>query len=452
MANPVANPTVTTTYTLTETITATACINTNSVTVTVDNVLDASVISINGPTNFCGDEYVVLSGNIGGTWSNTASISTPSLTVNTSGDYFVADTNACNTVMSNHIIITVNPQPDAITGDDVPICIGSFASLGAAAVPGHTYSWTPTTGLNSATSAHPYASPLISTIYTLTETNTATACHKTNSVIVTVNPLPSATTVTNAAICDGESVAIGGNSTTGNSYLWTPATDLNDTAISNPLASPTDTITYTLTETIDATGCSQSNSVTVLVNPAPNIITQPANQSVSIGSSVVFSVEVTGTDHTYKWRKGLTDLINSSQISGVETDSLTIIAVSLADTSSNYNVVVSGMCFMNTTSQNASLSIDNTIGIGYYDNANTSEAVSIFPNPFSSSINVFVNDIFQTHLDISFYNVLGVKVMSKILIPQQNTIETNNLALGIYFYNVSSNGKIVQLGKLVRVD
>lgn len=450
IANPVANPSATTTYTLTETITATGCINTDSVTVTVHNTLSAPVISASGPTTFCGNNYVVLSGNNGGIWSNTASISTPSLSVNTSGDYFITGTNACNTVMSNHIMVTVNPQPAAATGNNVSFCDGSFVSLGSAAVSGNTYSWSPAIGLNSATSAQPYATPLISTFYTLTEIITATGCTNTNHVVVTVNPLPSATTIMSITICSGQSVAIGGNSTTGNAYLWTPVIDISSPTISNPIVSPTDTITYTLTETIVSTGCSKSNSVTVLVNTLPNIITQPTNQTVLVGSTAEFFVEVTGTGHVYKWRKGLTDLINGGNISGANTNSLTIIAVSSADTSSNYNVVISGICLYDTISQNASLRFALPTDIASSDIENTSEIISIFPNPFTSSINVVVNDSFQTNLEIYFYNSIGVKVLSKMLIPQLNTIETNNLTQGIYFYRLSSKGKIVQSGRLVR--
>lgn len=445
IANPVANPSATTTYTLTETITATGCINTNSVTVTVDNILFAPVISAGGATTFCGNNYVVLSGNNGGIWSNTASISTPSLSVNTSGDYFITHTNTCNSITSNHIIITVNPQPAAVTGNDTSFCDGSFVSLGGATIPGHTYLWAPSIGLNSTTSAHPYASPLISTIYTLIETDTATGCSNTNSVIATVNPLPSATTISNIPICDGQSVAIGGNSTAGNSYVWQPGIDLNSSTISNPIASPSDTITYTLTETVTATGCSNSNSVSILVNTFPNIITQPTNQTVLTGSSAVFYIEVTGTGHIYTWRKGLTALINGGNISGADTDSLTIIAASSADTSSNYNVVISGICFNDTISQNASLMLELPTDIL----SNTAEIIRIFPNPFTGSINVVVNEVLQTNLEIYFYNSTGVSVLSKSLTPQQNTIETNNLAKGMYFYNVISDGKILKCGKLV---
>ncbi len=53
-------------------------------------------------------------------------------------------------------------------------------------------------------------------------------------------------------------------------YLWTPATGLSDPAISNPLASPADDITYTLTVTSDK-GCQTSDDVFVKVLKAPVI-------------------------------------------------------------------------------------------------------------------------------------------------------------------------------------
>ncbi len=449
IANPVATPPQTQTYILTETITSTGCSSTDSVVVFVDNVLLPSVISAGGSTTFCGNEFVVLSGNIGGTWSNTAAISTSSLTVNTSGDYFVTNTNACNAVESNHILITVNPVPAAETGNDVSICYGSIAALGTNSILGHTYLWTPAAGLNFPTSAHPYAYPLVSTIYTLTEIDTVTGCSKSNSVIVTVNPLPPAKTINNITICDGDMIAIGGNATTGNSYLWTPAINLTSSTIANPTASPTDIITYTLKETINATGCFNSNSVTISVNTAPTIMTQPTNQDVLLESSALFYVEASGTNLTYQWRKGLIDLMNDNNISGVNTDSLTINAVSLSDTSSSYNVVISGVCLKSSISQNVSLSIDHTTGLVTSHLSGNNEKVTFFPNPFTNSINIVVNNSSQLGLNLSICNVLGAEVISTTLTSGLNSIDASSFKSGVYFFYVKSNGNILQHGKLV---
>lgn len=74
----------------------------NIVTLGVEAV--ASTISANDTTTFCIGDSVVLTGNVGGTWSTGET--TENLTVKTSGDYFVTNTAICNNVNSNHIIVT----------------------------------------------------------------------------------------------------------------------------------------------------------------------------------------------------------------------------------------------------------------------------------------------------------------------------------------------------------
>jgi len=71
-------------------------------------------------------------------------------------------------------------------------------------------------------------------------------------------------------ICPGESVAIGCNLNTGLGNTWSPATGLSCTDCENPIASPTVTTTYTVTNN---SGCAE-NTVTVYINcPYPEIIT-----------------------------------------------------------------------------------------------------------------------------------------------------------------------------------
>lgn len=77
-------------------------------------------------------------------------------------------------------------------------------------------------------------------------------------------------------ICKGESVQIGGNpSASGGAgdftYLWTPATGLDDAAIANPVASPENTTVYKLT-VIDAggNGCFATDDVTITVYTPPS--------------------------------------------------------------------------------------------------------------------------------------------------------------------------------------
>lgn len=325
--------------------TAGAISTADNVVVTAGMAPTASIITAVTPTTFCIGGSVVLSGNVGGTWSNGA-VGTNPITVTTSGDYFVTNTNGCQSVMSNHIIVTVNPLPDALIISDITICSGAMVTLRVGADdPTHTYTWTASAGAVPI-GANPVVTPPAGmTTYTLTETITATSCSKTNSVTITegvaptctilgndicgagttqlcviaatpstylwagpgivgsntnqcitvnapglyavvvttacgisncsktviMNPLPAATVISPVAVCSGTNVALGAGTVTDptHTYLWTsvPASVLPATA--NPTVTPAVNTTYTLTETITATGCQKTNSVAVTITTAP---------------------------------------------------------------------------------------------------------------------------------------------------------------------------------------
>lgn len=65
----------------------------------------ASIISAGGAITFITGDSVILSGNSGGFWNNDAT--TSSITIKTSGDYFVTNTTCCDSIVSNHIIVSV---------------------------------------------------------------------------------------------------------------------------------------------------------------------------------------------------------------------------------------------------------------------------------------------------------------------------------------------------------
>ncbi|MBN3034245.1 MAG: T9SS type A sorting domain-containing protein, partial [Bacteroidales bacterium] len=77
-------------------------------------------------------------------------------------------------------------------------------------------------------------------------------------------------TATPAVICQGESSQLNAYASGGNgnySFQWTPPTGLNNTTIPNPIATPTATITYTVTVSDGADVV--TDQVTVTVHPVP---------------------------------------------------------------------------------------------------------------------------------------------------------------------------------------
>ena len=153
-------------------------------------------------------------------------------------------------------------------------CIANISggTIGEAAAVGFTYSWTSVPAGFTSTSANPSVNPSVTTSYTVRKTNTASGCYGDASVTVTVN---NGAVIVNAGddftitcIANVNGKQIGEAAEAGYTYSWSPATGLNAANISNPTANPAVTTTYTVTKTNTATGCSNTDQVTVTVNNA----------------------------------------------------------------------------------------------------------------------------------------------------------------------------------------
>jgi gliding motility-associated-like protein len=225
---------------------------------------------------------------------SSATAANPTVTLtNTTGapttqTYTLTVTNAATGCASTGTVaVTVNPAAVAVAGAAVAFCAGGTGQLGAAAVAGYRYSWSPTTGLSSTTAANPTVTLTnttgapITQVYTLTVTN-ATGCVNTATVAVTVNPIPVALAGAALTLCSGSSATLGAAPVAGLSYSWSPTTGLSSSTVANPIVTPTNstsatiTQTYTLTVT-SAAGCASMATVALTVVPLP-----PANAGAAV--------------------------------------------------------------------------------------------------------------------------------------------------------------------------
>jgi gliding motility-associated-like protein len=322
LTNTMAAP-ITQRYTLTATNPATGCQATNTVEVLVNplpvavpgaavTLCSGSATTQLGAAPVAGLTYI---------WSPTTGLSSatsanPTVTLtNTTGapvtqTYTLTTTSAAGCTSTGTVAVTLNPLPLAVPGAAATLCSGSSAQLGAAPVAGLTYSWNPTTGLSSATSANPTVTLTNTTgaattqTYTLTVTNPATGCVSTGTVAVAVNPLPIATPGVAATFCSGSSAQLGVPPALGTTYSWSPSTGLSSVTSANPTVTLTNTTgapitqTYTLTAT-NAGNCKSTATVTVTVNPLP-VATPGAAVTLCSGSSAQLgAAPVAGL--TYSW-------------------------------------------------------------------------------------------------------------------------------------------------------
>ena len=88
------------------------------------------------------------------------------------------------------------------------------------------------------------------------------------------------------------------------------------------------------------------------------------------------------------------------------------------------------------------------MGIKKIENENFN--VTIYPNPFSNTANIVVNNSNKTvNLSIKMYNILGEIVLNEVLQSQTNSFQTSNLQSGIYTYKIISNNEVLQSGKII---
>lgn len=180
-------------------------------------------------------------------------------TVAANGDYQVTVFSAgdCPT-LSDKVTVTVNLKPVIPVLTPAPICKGDLIILNETTPNAKSYSWSPVTGLSDPTAANPTAMPTETTTYTVTVTSNGD-CTATQTVTVTVMPTPEASISPQKKIFEGQSVVLDAGAKYADTYLWSPADGLDDPTKLNPVASPTDDVTYTL-KASSGIGCGYVNA------------------------------------------------------------------------------------------------------------------------------------------------------------------------------------------------
>jgi gliding motility-associated-like protein len=169
---------------------------------------------------------------------------------------------------------------------------------------GVTFTWSPGASLNNPSSATPIASPVSNTTYTLTVQNSA-GCSFSDQVSITVAPAFDLAITNNTTICTpGTQVPLQATPSSGSgiTYTWTPANSgLSSTSVSNPVASPMSTTTYSVTATNNI-GCTDNAQVTITVGQLQSIdVTADDLHLCQSGQSQLGSTIVAGAPYTLVW-------------------------------------------------------------------------------------------------------------------------------------------------------
>lgn len=270
--NPVASPSVTTIYSVT--VSDTTCHSSETATVMVNVNINNTHIMLDS-THLCIDDTVKLGANAAYSsyaWSNGQSLS--HIDVLHPGLYTLKtiDHNGCKGYDSVRVDSFTHVP---ITPYDTAICWGQHARL-LATQGNYHYSWFPAGTLSDAHSGSPVASPLSTTVYTLSIANGPCITNGTYTVLVHPLPLLSVASAS-LLILPGETAQLHASSDT--TCNWYPGFDLSCTACTSPVASPEDNTVYYVSA-INRFGCLNRDSVVVDIMPTfyvPNTFTPNGN-------------------------------------------------------------------------------------------------------------------------------------------------------------------------------
>ncbi|MFT3908044.1 MAG: T9SS type A sorting domain-containing protein [Ferruginibacter sp.] len=369
-------------------------------------------------------------------------------------------TGAC---LENHDDIQViidPPVPPANAGNDQQFCQGTVAAfnIGAAASPGVSYNWTPTTMLNSSTVAQPTFQGVNNAgNYVYTVRASIGSCETFSAVNINVRPTP----FTNIEVIDSACVASFMASPPGNGvnnpvYNWSFGAGVDPTTASGP--GPHQVVfensgprTITL-EIISADACSKTTSVVFMpycVLPVKLLSfdaiwkTNYTNVQWKIEDAINldhFDVERSYDGRTFSFlnRTSYSNYLKDYQYNDHTADVYT-------------NPEVFYRLKMIDADNRFSYSIVKKVKL-----KNDSKDISVWPNPFTDKILIRYN---SAHLPgnvlVKFYNTVGELLLKKSINTEQQAglLEITNLgSLPPGFYNLQliADKKIITNHKILK--
>jgi hypothetical protein len=187
-----------------------------------------------------------------------------------------------------------------IVGGGVTICTGASVNLSTNVTgnPTFTYSWSPATGLSATNISNPVATPLVTTIYTVTIRD-GNGIIATDNTTITVDTPPTPTIGTSGStVCDGVNPDVTLTSSVapnGGTYLWYKGgIATGDVGINLTVNDPAGSGSYTVSVIDGVSGCTsaQSAAEVVTINPLPidKVVSALTALTICNGGTIVIRI------------------------------------------------------------------------------------------------------------------------------------------------------------------
>lgn len=393
-----ASPIVNTNYTVTATLGS--CIKTGTIAVNIVPVPSLSIAATDATV--CAGSDVTLTVSGADTYSWDAVTTTNTIVVNplVNTQYTVSGQNQNCTPVTQSISLVANPLPTvSAIASSTAVCSGQSAVLTASGAA--TYSWISGPGTNTY-----QVNPSANSTYSVLGLS-AEGCAGDATVSVDVNSLPAVSVTPSSATVCAQSPATF-TASGANSYVWTSGSTSAIETISPAVSS-----VYTVTGT-DANNCAATQTVNLVANALPTILVSPTSPSICTDGSVVISAS---------------GAVSYSWTNGPNTASL------LANPAATTVYTVEGID-ANNCKNSTFVTVVVDICTGISNAAFQRDAVKLFPNPSTGLFTVQFD--FEGEKSVVIVNSVGQVILQSTGTQQEQSIDLNEFAKGVYFVKVSS--------------
>jgi hypothetical protein len=289
--NPIISvtPTANTSYTVTGTSTL-GCVSSNTFVMPTFVVPVIGILALPSASP-CSGVQATLSVGGASTYTWNGSTVGSSVIASTTGVYTVVGTSTAGCVSAAvTVAVGSNTLPIVVVSPaSSTVCSASAATFTAGGA--NTYTWNSSTATGSVFGGFPIAN----TVYTVVGASPA-GCTSSQTVGVTVNPLPSPTvTPSFTTVCLNTSISV--NVAGANSYTWSNGATTATTVIT-PTVSGTNSYSVVASTSL---GCISVGQLIVITNPLPVVNVTPSSNTVCALTPASFTA--TGAS-TYSWSNG----------------------------------------------------------------------------------------------------------------------------------------------------
>lgn len=178
----------------------------------------------------------------------------------------------------------------------------------------------------------------------------------------------------------------------------------------------------------------------------PKITLHPSNKTAIINSNTNFVIVASGNNILYQWQvnkgNGFENLVDSGQFSGVNSDTLWVTNLTMANDSFIFRCIVSsGMC--DTISNNATLTIDNSTFVNQISNY---LGVKVYPNP-AGNVMVLETPTELMGKSFSIHDLQGRLLQTTVISKEQLEVDLSNFNHGLYLLQINETNIAIRFLK-----